>query len=35
MWTVRSPSGLSRMVIERLGDDWPEEIVLRLHLKGL
>jgi hypothetical protein len=33
--TVRSPSGISRMVIERLGDDWPKEIVLRLHLKGL
>jgi hypothetical protein len=33
--TVRSPSGISRMVIERLGDDWPKEMVLRLHLKGL
>jgi hypothetical protein len=33
--TVRSPSGISQMVIERLGDDWPKEILLRLHLKGL
>src|SRR4051812_32715936 len=32
---VRSPFGISRAVLERRGDTWPEVIVLRLHLKGL
>ena len=29
------PLGISRAVLERLGDTWPEIVVLRLHLKGL
>jgi len=32
---VRSPSGISRAVIERTGDAWPKAVVVRLHLKGL
>src|SRR4051794_6930427 len=32
---VESPSGIGRAVLERLGDTWPEGLVLRLHLKGL
>jgi hypothetical protein len=32
---VRSPFGISQAVLERLGDTWPESLVLRLHLKGL
>jgi hypothetical protein len=32
---VKSPSGISRAVIERLGGKWPKAVVLRLHLKGL
>ncbi len=32
---VTSPFGISRAVIERTGVDWPEFIVLRLHLSGL
>jgi hypothetical protein len=32
---VRSPFGISQAVLERLGDTWPQAVVLRLHLKGL
>jgi hypothetical protein len=32
---VQSPFGISQAVVERLGDSWPETMVLRLHLKGL
>jgi hypothetical protein len=32
---VQSPFGISQAVVERLGDTWPETLVLRLHLKGL
>jgi hypothetical protein len=32
---VRSPSGISRAVVERTGDAWPKAVVVRLHLKGL
>src|SRR4051812_23389234 len=32
---VRSPFGISQAVLERLGDTWPDSLVLRLHLKGL
>src|SRR4051812_45576574 len=32
---VKSPFGISQAVLERLGDTWPEAVVLRLHLKGL
>jgi hypothetical protein len=33
--TVKSPFGISQSVLERLGETWPEAVVLRLHLKGL
>jgi hypothetical protein len=33
--TVKSPFGISQAVLERLGQTWPEAVVLRLHLKGL
>jgi hypothetical protein len=32
---VKSPSGISQAVIERIDDTWPAVVVLRLHLKGL
>ncbi|QDU20994.1 hypothetical protein [Urbifossiella limnaea] len=32
---VKSPSGISRAVVERTGDAWPKAVVVRLHLKGL
>jgi hypothetical protein len=32
---IKSPSGISRAVIERTGDAWPKAVVVRLHLKGL
>src|SRR5205085_1822314 len=35
LFTVKSPFGISRAVIERADDKWPEVVVLRLHLKGL
>jgi hypothetical protein len=34
VFDVRSPSGISRAVVERAGDAWPK-VVVRLHLKGL
>jgi hypothetical protein len=35
VFIVTSPFGISRAVIERLGERWPKAVVLRLHLKGL
>jgi hypothetical protein len=35
LFIVKSPFGISHAVIERTGDDWPKDVVLRLHLKGL
>ena len=35
VFVVKSPSGISQAVIERLHDKWPAAVVLRLHLKGL
>jgi hypothetical protein len=35
VFSVKSPSGISQVVIERQGEKWPEVVVLRLHLKGL
>jgi hypothetical protein len=35
LFTVRSPFGISQAVLERLEDEWPRAVVLRLHLKGL
>lgn len=35
IFTVKSPSGISQTVIERLDDHWPKVVTLRLYLKGL
>ena len=35
LFAVKSPFGISQAVIERLDDNWPKNMVLRLHLKGL
>jgi len=35
LFSIRSPSGISQVRIERSLDHWPPTIVLRLHLKGL
>jgi hypothetical protein len=35
LFIVKSPSGISQVVIERQADSWPKTVVLRLHLKGL
>jgi hypothetical protein len=32
---VKSPVGLSQAIIERKGDHWPANVMLRLHLQGL
>ncbi len=35
LFSIHSPIGISQAVIERTNEKWPDEIVLRLHLKGL
>jgi hypothetical protein len=35
LFTVKSPFGISKAVIEREGEKWPDAVALRLHLKGL
>src|SRR5262249_22546732 len=35
VFIIRSPFGISRAVIEREGEKWPDAVALRLHLKGL
>jgi hypothetical protein len=35
LFVVKSPSGISQAVIGRLDDNWPKNVALRLHLKGL
>lgn len=35
IFVIHSPFGISNAVVERLGDKWPDAVVLRLHLKGL
>jgi len=35
VFSVRGPLGISKADIERLGNKWPDTVVLRLHLKGL
>jgi hypothetical protein len=35
IFDVKSPSGISQAVIERLEDKWPESVVLRVRLKAL
>ena len=32
---VHSPVGISQAVIERSDEQWPDTVILRLHLKGL
>lgn len=35
IFDIRSPFGISNAVIERTADEWPDAVVLRLHLKAL
>jgi hypothetical protein len=35
IFTVKTPFGISRAVVESADDNWPESFVLRLRLKGL
>ena len=35
VFDVKSPFGIGHAVIERVGDEWPKAVVLRLHLNGL
>jgi hypothetical protein len=35
VFAVKSPFGISQAVIERVEDEWPDAVALRLHLKGL
>ena len=33
--SIHSPFGISQAEIERRGENWPDSVTLRLHLKGL
>jgi hypothetical protein len=33
--SIHCPFGISQAVIERRGENWPDSVTLRLHLKGL
>ena len=35
LFSAHSPFGISHAVIERVGETWPDAVLLRLHLKGL
>src|ERR1019366_3178624 len=35
VFDVKSPFGIGQAVIERVSEEWPKALVLRLHLKGL
>jgi hypothetical protein len=35
LFIIKSPFGISQVVIEREGEKWPDAVVLHLHLKGL
>ena len=35
IFSIHSPVGISNAVVERTNDQWPDTVVLRLHLKGL
>jgi hypothetical protein len=35
VFVIKSPVGISQAVIEREGEQWPDAVVLRLHVKGL
>lgn len=34
-FSVQSPFGISQVIIERIDNNWPDVVTLRLHLKGL
>lgn len=34
-FSIHSPFGISHAVIERVGETWPDAVILRLYLKGL
>lgn len=34
-FSVRSPTGIGSATISRMAGDWPERLILRLHLQGL
>jgi hypothetical protein len=35
IFSVQSPFGIGKAIIERNGNNWPNTVMLRLHLKGL
>ncbi len=35
LFSVESPTGISSATIKRITKEWPRQVVLRLHLKGL
>ena len=35
VFSIHSPFGISQTVIERTDGNWPDSVILRLHLKGL
>jgi len=35
LFSIQSPTGISKAVIERKAEKWPARVVVRLHLKGL
>ena len=35
VFSVHSPFGVSQTVIERTDENWSDNVILRLHLKGL
>lgn len=35
IFSVHSPFGISQALIERNDENWPDRIIVRLHLKGL
>ncbi len=35
VFVIRSPFGISKAVIERTGEHWPEKVVIQLKLRGL
>jgi hypothetical protein len=35
IFSVHSPFGISQVIIERTDENWPDTVLLHLHLKGL
>lgn len=35
LFDITSPTGIGEMVIERTGENWPETLVVHLHISGL